>query len=77
MGFRFTAEAVARKFKISGLVGNLRDGRVEITAEGEEAALKDFLAGISSEMSHYIADADVSWEKPSGEFKNFGIKFSE
>ena len=77
VGFRFTAEALARKFKISGWVSNIRDGRVEIVAEGEETALKDFLGQIAGEMSHYVADTEISWEKPTGEFRGFGIKFSE
>ncbi len=77
VGFRFTAEAAARKFKLSGWASNLRDGRVEVVAEGDEAALKDFIERISVEMSNFISGADVSWEHPSGEFKDFCIKFSE
>ena len=77
VGFRFTAEVAARKFKLSGWVSNLRDGRVEVVAEGEETALKSFLGQISIEMSHFIVETDISWEHPSGDFKDFGIKFSE
>ena len=77
VGFRFTAEAAARKFKLSGWASNLRDGRVEVVAEGDEAALKDFIERISVEMSNFISGSDVSWEHPSGEFKDFCIKFSE
>ncbi|MDD5072506.1 MAG: acylphosphatase [Candidatus Omnitrophica bacterium] len=77
VGFRFTAEVLARRLKVNGWVSNLRDGRVEVIAEGEEPALKDLLTGIAGEMAHFIVDADVSWEHPSGEFKDFGIKFSE
>lgn len=77
VGFRFTAEAIARKFKVNGWVSNLRDGRVEVVAEGEESALKDFLGRIGEDMSRYITDTDISWEEPAGEFKNFGVKFSE
>lgn len=76
VGFRFTAEAIARKLKVNGWVANLQDGRVEIVAEGEEAVLKDFLDRISEEMAHYIVAADISREEPTGEFKSFGIKFS-
>ena len=74
MGFRFTAEAIARKFKVNGWVSNLRDGRVEVVAEGEESALKDFLERIGEDMSRYITDADISWEPSTGEFKSFGIR---
>ena len=77
VGFRFTAEAIARKFKINGWVSNLRDGRVEVLAEGEESALKDFLSGIGEEMARYITDTELSWKESTGEFKGFGIKFSE
>ena len=68
VGFRFTAEVAARKLKLNGWVSNLADGTVEVVAEGEEAALKELLAGITEKMSHYIVNADVSWEHPSGEF---------
>ncbi len=74
VGFRFTAEEAARKLKVNGWVSNLRDGRVEVVAEGEEAALKDFLVRIVEEMSHYIVDAGISWEQPTGEFRDFGIR---
>ncbi|MDD4879813.1 MAG: acylphosphatase [Candidatus Omnitrophica bacterium] len=77
VGFRFTAEAIAGRLKLGGWVSNLRDGRVEVVAEGEESALKSFLSGISEEMSHYIADTEISWEEPAGEFRKFGVKFSE
>jgi acylphosphatase len=74
VGFRFTAEAIARKLQIGGWVSNLRDGKVEIVAEGEEPVLKNFLTQIAEEMSHYIINADVSWERPTGEFKDFGMR---
>ena len=74
VGFRFTAEAIAQKFKVNGWVSNLRDGRVEVVAEGEEAALKDFLNRIAEEMAHYIIDTEILWEQPAGEFKNFGVR---
>ncbi len=77
VGFRYTAEAVAQNLGVVGCASNLRDGRVEIVAEGEEADLKDFLKRISEEMSGYIRDADISWEDPTGEFKDFGIKFPD
>jgi len=77
VGFRFTAEAIARKFKVNGWVSNLRDGRVEVVAEGEETALKDFLGRIAEEMAHYIVDTEISWKQSTGEFKSFGIKFPE
>ena len=75
VGFRFSAEIAARRLKVTGWVKNLSDGRVELVAEGEERQLKDLMEAISSEMSAYIRDADVSWEEPTGKFRGFGIAF--
>jgi acylphosphatase len=73
VGFRFTAEALARKFKVSGYAKNLSRGGVEVVAEGEESGLKGLLDGIDEAMKRYIKDKQVSWEDPTGEFKGFGI----
>ena len=32
VGFRFTAERLARRFPVTGFVRNLEDGRVEVVA---------------------------------------------
>ncbi|HXH07202.1 MAG TPA: acylphosphatase [Vicinamibacterales bacterium] len=42
VGFRFFAEHHARLEGIGGWVRNLADGRVEVVAEGDEAALDRF-----------------------------------
>jgi len=77
VGFRFAAEAAARKLKVSGWVKNLPDGRVEVVAESDERVIINFLENISGEMSSYIRDAEIFWEQPTGEFKGFGIRFSD
>ncbi|PIV39711.1 MAG: acylphosphatase [Candidatus Omnitrophica bacterium CG12_big_fil_rev_8_21_14_0_65_43_15] len=73
VGFRFTAEDVARALGVCGWVRNLSDGKVEITAEAQEAALNDFLAKIREYFSAYIDDAEITWQEPSNEFKDFNI----
>lgn len=75
VGFRFTAEEIARDRGITGWVKNLRDGRVEIKAEGEEDALKGFLDRINDSFSGYIRDADIHWLAATGEFREFGVEF--
>ena len=75
IGFRYTAEEIARDSGVSGWVKNLPDGRVEVVAEAEEKALKDFLSRINERFSSFIRDADINWEAASGKFKEFGIKF--
>ena len=74
VGFRFSAESLANDLRVTGWVKNLRDGRVEVVAEAEEEALKDFLDRINKYFSRYIQDADVEWKEATGEFKQFGIK---
>ena len=76
VGFRFTAERLARRFPITGFVRNLEDGRVEVTAEGEEASLTEFLTAIrESGMKDYIRDAEARWSEADGSFKGFSIAF--
>lgn len=75
VGFRFTTEDMARDLGITGWVRNLRDGRVEVVAEAEESALKDFLSRIGQYFRSYIRNSDVRWEGAAGEFRDFGIKF--
>ncbi|MBU4346152.1 MAG: acylphosphatase [Candidatus Omnitrophica bacterium] len=75
VGFRFTAENIANDLGIAGWVKNLSDGRVEVLAEGQEEALKDFLKSLNQYFSRYIHDVDVEWQEAKGEFKGFGIDF--
>ena len=76
VGFRFTAEQVALSLGIVGWVQNLPDGRVEAVAEGEEAKLVLFLEKIKNgPMKPYIRGAAVEWEKASGGFDDFGVRF--
>ncbi len=75
VGFRFTAESTAMDLGVRGWVKNLRDGRVEIAAEAEEGALKDFLKRIEDYFSRYIGDSDIKWQEATGEFQSFEIRF--
>ena len=75
VGFRFTAQDLARVLGVCGWVKNLGDGRVEVVAEAEEEVLKDFLARINQYFARYIQDTDVQWQAASGEFKEFSIEF--
>ncbi len=76
VGFRFYTERVARNFSLSGFVRNLPDGSVEVTAEGEKKVLERFLDNlISGSLGPYISSKDVSWDHPTGEFKDFTISY--
>ena len=74
VGFRFTAERVARHFAVTGYVRNLADGRVELVAEGEEIVLQDFLKAVrESDMESCIRGVQTEWTEAAGGFKHFGI----
>jgi acylphosphatase len=76
VGFRYTAKALARRFPVLGSVRNLRDGRVELVSEGEQADLEAYLKAIrSSGLGAYIHDVDLKWGEPEGGFETFEITF--
>ncbi len=75
IGFRFTTQRLANSLGVSGWVKNLSDGRVEIVAQAEEEALKEFLAKILECFSSYIKDTEISCLPASDEFKDFGVEF--
>jgi acylphosphatase len=75
VGFRFTAESLAKGLGITGWVKNLDKGGVEVVAEGKRDSLEDFLGRIKDYFSRYISDMDLEWQEASGEFKDFGISF--
>jgi len=75
IGFRFAAERVAASLNLTGWVKNLRDGNVEVVAEGEEADLGSFIDKLKKTMEHYIRGTKVVWQEYSGEFNSFGIRF--
>ncbi len=75
VGFRFTAEYIARELFLTGWVKNLTDGRVEVVCEGEEMTIKKFLKQLSDRMKRYTKYKDVDWQDYKGEFQDFGIRF--
>ena len=77
VGFRFTAESIAKGLGLTGWVKNIGDGTVEIIAEGDRDPLEDFLNRISDYFSQYIRDTDADWEEPTGEFMDFTIEFQK
>ena len=76
VGFRLTAEETARQLGIVGWVKNLRDGRVELVAEGDEAVLTEFLGAIrAGPMRNFIRKAEVTWDASTDQFEEFEIRY--
>ncbi|MFA5038454.1 MAG: acylphosphatase [Candidatus Omnitrophota bacterium] len=75
VGFRYTAEALARDGNIKGWVRNLGSGEVEISAEAEERDLKTYLERLEDRFSGYISDTAADWQPATDAFKTFEIRF--
>ena len=76
VGFRLTAEEIAQRLEVVGWVKNLRDGRVELVAEAEEAALEQFLDAIrTGSMKNFIDQTEISWSNASDTFDEFVIRY--
>lgn len=71
VGFRFAAQSLAKRYRVTGWVKNLPDGRVEMMADGDEKSIdkmiKDLysrflVTGISAEyveVSDYFTGFDM------------------
>jgi acylphosphatase len=75
VGFRYTAERIAKASGVCGSVRNLRDGSVEVIAEAPKEALVQFLERLKDRFAGYIRSVDVDWEPASGGFRDFSITF--
>ncbi|MBI2094482.1 MAG: acylphosphatase [Candidatus Omnitrophica bacterium] len=76
VGFRVTAEEVARNFNVVGWVKNLRGGRVELVGEAEETVLHQFLEAIrTGPMKNFIVKAELNWSNPTNIFDDFEIRY--
>ena len=75
VGFRYTANSLARNFNVRGYVLNLPDGDVELYAEGPESEVERFICAVRDEMSGYIRNCDIQLVPPTGRYKRFTIRF--
>jgi acylphosphatase len=72
--YRATAEREARQHGLTGWVKNRKDGSVEMVVEGEEDAVKDFLAWAQLGPSTARVDkVETRWRSYTGEFTDFRI----
>jgi acylphosphatase len=74
VGYRMFAAREARMLGLAGTCRNEPDGSVRVVAEGEEAALREFLARLErgpaeAEVSH----VDAQWGPATGEFSSFHV----
>jgi acylphosphatase len=64
VGFRYTTQSLAHVMKLGGWVRNLRDGRVEMVAQGEEERLQEFLQRLQNGPLHdNIEEVECRWSE--------------
>jgi len=75
VGFRSYVQKVAASLSINGWVRNVRYDQVEVTAEGVRPTLEQFLRLVKiGPRGSRVDDVEISYEKFSGEFSEFGIR---
>jgi acylphosphatase len=75
VGFRYSVRQIAKGFDVTGSVRNLRDGRVELLATGEEDEVRAFVEAIGqSELrAHIRKQAETPLPNPP-DFRGFEIR---
>ena len=72
VGFRYWVRRRAEPLGLAGSATNLRDGRVEVVAEGPREACETLLdAFYSGRAPGRVSGVDVSWSAPTGEVSGF------
>lgn len=75
VGFRYFVRESAARLPLTGWVRNLRDGRVELVAEGKREDLERFLSTVRvGPRGSQVTDVRVEWGIASGEFDSFAVQ---
>ncbi len=78
-GVFYRANTMHEARKIGGLTGwarNLLDGRVEVVCEGDHGKVEMLMDWLWKGPEYAnVKDVEVTWEKATGEFKDFDIRF--
>jgi len=75
VGFRHFTMRTAGKLGLQGWVRNLRDGRVEIVAEGRQSRLEELLQDVKrGPVSARVEGVEKEWREPQSDFTGFKVK---
>jgi acylphosphatase len=72
--FRDHTQRWATSLNLTGWVRNLRDGRVEILAEGDKEKIDELISRLNEgPPSSQVDSVNVKWKEYKGEFEDFRI----
>ena len=75
VGFRAFVERNAWQLGVTGWVRNRWDGTVELTAEGDRAALDQLLGAIRrGPQASRVTRVEPHWKPATGEFSRFSMR---
>ena len=75
VGFRWSVRNIAKGFDVTGSVRNLRDGRVELQAAGDDQEVREFLDAIlQSELRAHIKKHSETPLPDPPSFRGFEIR---
>jgi acylphosphatase len=76
VAFRYTAIRQARSLGVTGWVRNLRDSRVELLVEGEEAQVNEMIAWCRhGPRTASVTDIQTELLPYTGKFSDFDVRF--
>jgi acylphosphatase len=74
--YRDFARKEADRLGVKGFVRNLRDGTVEVVAEGEDEKVDEFIKSCKKgSFASFVKNVEVKQEKPTNEFEDFEVRF--
>lgn len=77
VGFRYHTLNAAQNLKLTGWVRNLRDGRVEVLAEGSHDSLNQLLSILrKGPINAEVEDVDYQFGEAQGEFNRFQARMT-
>ncbi|HUV63004.1 MAG TPA: acylphosphatase [Sedimentisphaerales bacterium] len=75
VGFRFTAHRMAGRHQLTGFVRNLRDGSVEMVAQGSAGDIEDCIRDIKESFPGYVREVIINDIPPDAKHTDFKITF--
>ena len=72
--YRKNTAIQAKQRQLTGYVRNMKDGSVEVVAEGEATALESLISwlNVGPELAR-VVDVRITWQPATGEYKDFRI----